>query len=83
MDSCNKKIKYSEINEIIPGLYISDVYTAESKAALTKYKITHIVTVANYKPVYPTEYQYMTIDVDDVQSEDLKKYFKTCIKFID
>jgi hypothetical protein len=35
-----------DINEIIPGLFISSIFPAESVETLNKYKITHVLTVS-------------------------------------
>ena len=37
----------TDINEICPSLYMSDVFTAEKQSVLTELKITHIVTVSS------------------------------------
>ena len=34
------------LDEVIEGLYIGNVFQAENRAILEKYKITHVLTVA-------------------------------------
>ena len=73
-----------DIHEIDNGLYMSDIFTAENLDILSKFGITHIVTVTGHiPPKYKDKFEYLVVEVDDDPSENLKTHFKKCIKFID
>ncbi len=44
---------FLSINQVIPGLYISDSSTAKNKYVLKQMKITHILTVAQIPQPHP------------------------------
>lgn len=57
----------------MPGLYMSDVFTAENMDVLREYKITHILLVsAGISPRYPDKFTYKVIKVDDKPTQDIK-----------
>ncbi|CDW74921.1 leucine rich repeat and phosphatase domain containing protein [Stylonychia lemnae] len=75
-------MRVDDINEIMPGLYMSDITTAENTEILKKYQITHIVTVTKISPKFPDRFQYMQVEIDDQSDQDIKKHFKATNKFI-
>ncbi|CDW78718.1 leucine rich repeat and phosphatase domain containing protein [Stylonychia lemnae] len=73
-----------DIDQILPNLYMSNVYAAENQQILQELKITHIVTVsAGIKPKYPSFYNYKVILVDDNPKFDVKQYFWDAIQFVE
>ncbi|KAH9928763.1 protein-tyrosine phosphatase-like protein [Amylocystis lapponica] len=64
-----------QASEIIPGLFVCDMYTATSPAVLTALGITHIVSCI--KPALPTRMagiQQICIPIDDSKQADLLGY---------
>jgi protein-tyrosine phosphatase len=71
------------VDEIIPGLYISDFYSACEKDKLIDMGITHIVTaIVGVDSIYPSFFDYHIIDVSDRKYSDIKIYFDECCEFI-
>jgi protein-tyrosine phosphatase len=72
-----------EINEIIPGLYISDFSSACEKQKLKEIGITHIITaLTGVNEMYPDLFKYYTIDICDRKYYDIKTNFTPCAEFI-
>jgi len=47
------------------------------------YGITHILCAAAELPTpFPSKFKYLKIEVDDAITENIKRYFETCIAFI-
>jgi len=69
-----------QASEIVPRLYISDVFTARKLESLRELSITHIVTVMDHIVLFPIELEVKTLHVrvDDLPSSDLlSKLHKT------
>ena len=76
-------LRVDDINEIIPGLYMSDYQTADNLEVLTRLGITHIVTVTKLPLKNKDKFTCMQIEIDDQSGEDIKSHFKAANKFID
>jgi hypothetical protein len=62
-----------DINIIIPGIYVSDLSSAESMTTLRNNKITHIISACSHiKPKYPKNFNYKVIEIDDSPEQNLK-----------
>jgi protein-tyrosine phosphatase len=73
-----------EINEITPGIFISDFSSACEIEKLQDLGITHIVTAfSGVDEMYPDKFKYCTIDVADRKYHDIKMHFNHCSQFID
>lgn len=73
-----------EINEIVPGVFISDFSSACETDKLKDMGITHIVTaISGVNEMYPDLFKYHTIDICDRKYYDIKKHFNSCAEFID
>ncbi|KYQ96800.1 leucine-rich repeat-containing protein (LRR) [Tieghemostelium lacteum] len=73
---------------IIPDLIIDKLYLGCRECAMNKNwllqnNITHILTVAQLNPLYSDLFKYKCIKIDDVDSEDIYKYFKEIVEFIE
>ncbi|KAJ5907834.1 hypothetical protein N7495_000516 [Penicillium taxi] len=72
----------------IPGhnIYIGGIICLKNKAAFNRADITHVLSVLrlNQAEIEPTfgSYQHHSIDVDDVDDENLLEHFPAAIKFI-
>eukprot|EP00347_Sterkiella_histriomuscorum_P001122 403373242 len=77
-------MRVEDINEILPGqLFMSDITTAENLDVLHRLSITHIVSCTKIEPRHPDKFTYKQLPVDDTSEEDIKKYFKMAVKFIE
>mmetsp|Transcript_36879 Transcript_36879/g.35611 ORF Transcript_36879/g.35611 Transcript_36879/m.35611 type:complete len:118 (-) Transcript_36879:176-529(-) len=73
-----------EIDEILPQLYLSNIFGAENLDKLHELGITHILTVAEgLKPKYEDKFVYKVIKIDDFHTQDIKQHFESCLRFID
>ena len=80
----SRESKATDIDEICPGLYMSDVFTAENMEILRKFNITHILTLsAGISPRYPDMFDYKVIKIDDSPMQDIKQHFWNAIEFIE
>ena len=62
----------NDIDQILPNLYISSVFAAESLEKLQEFKITHILIVAKgLEPVHSDKFTYKQISIDDNYSENI------------
>ncbi|KAG0334779.1 dual specificity phosphatase 12 [Podila horticola] len=72
-----------EMQEILPGLYLSGATPAESLAYLQEMGITHIIQVTDINtPRFPGEFMYKLICVPDMEETNLIKHFPDTFKFI-
>ena len=80
----DKKV-LNDISEIIPNkLYLGNYYSATLKESLKEKGITHILMTGYYlNEIYPNDFTYMTIEIDDDEHEDIFKYFYSCINLIE
>lgn len=68
--------------EILPGLYVGDMKTAQNKKLLEQTGVTHILAVCEVgKAVYP-DFKYLLIPAADNPDFDIKQYFHECLIFI-
>ena len=79
------KIVLNDISEIIPNkLYLGSYYSATLKDALKEKGIAHILTIGYYlNEIYPKDFTYMTIEIENDEHEDIFKYFYSSINFIE
>lgn len=75
----------NDISEIIPNkLYLGNYYSATLKEALKEKGITHILMVGYYlSEIYPNDFTYKSIEIDDAEQEDIFKYFYSSINLIE
>ena len=66
----------------IPGLWIGDYDAATNKELLDDCAITHILSLYR-TPVFPNDYEYMCINIEDIETADIYKYFRETNKFIE
>ncbi|OJT10722.1 Dual specificity protein phosphatase 1 [Trametes pubescens] len=64
-----------QASEIIPGLFVSDLYTATSPAVLARLGITHVISVVR-KPGhrYPKTIKHLCVPIDDSHDSALLDY---------
>jgi len=70
--------------KVADALYVGSIGAAKNRAALRAHGITHILCVMKGTgPVYPNEFAYMTMPVDDNPNTNIQDYFHDCFSFID
>ena len=75
----------TDISMIIPGLYISNLETANNIKLLDALKITKIITLAypfSKRQAYPKKYMILQIPVYDLPGAPIESYFDITEKFI-
>jgi hypothetical protein len=74
-----------EISEIIPGeLYLGNYDQAKIKEDLKKMKITHILVCgAGLEEHFPKDFVYKQFDLEDIEEEDIRRFFPSAIEFIE
>lgn len=78
-----------ECQEILPGLLLGPFSASKSLETLNSLDITHIVCIRDAKeafsvrPRYPERFQYMVLDVEDNEEQNLIRLFPCAKKFID
>ncbi|EGC38968.1 hypothetical protein DICPUDRAFT_45524 [Dictyostelium purpureum] len=70
-------------DEIIEKLYLGCRECSMNKSWLQDHNVTHILTVAHFKPLYPNLFKYKIIDIEDVDEANIYKYFKEMNEFIE
>ncbi|KAK5575715.1 hypothetical protein RB653_006849 [Dictyostelium firmibasis] len=73
---------------IVPDLIIDKLYLGCRECAMNKSwlkynNVTHILTVASFKPLYPDMFKYLIINIEDVDEANIYQYFKEMNSFID
>eukprot|EP00026_Physarum_polycephalum_P008965 Phypoly_transcript_09072.p1 GENE.Phypoly_transcript_09072~~Phypoly_transcript_09072.p1 ORF type:complete len:443 (+),score=47.84 Phypoly_transcript_09072:13-1341(+) len=68
---------------ISDSLYLGCLQAARNKWLLQKLGITHVLTVAQFKPFYPELFTYKVVEIEDANSVDIMAHFKPCMEFID
>ena len=73
----------TDIDQIIPNLYLGSIFAATNLGTLEDNKITHVLTMGNYmEPKFPDKFVYKVWQLDDEESENIKQYFHEGIEFI-
>ncbi|RDX50018.1 phosphatases II [Lentinus brumalis] len=74
---------FPQASEIIPGLFVADLYTATSPAVVKELEITHVVSVVQ-KPDwrYPRNIRHLCVPVEDRTDEDLLRYLDYTVPWI-
>ncbi|RUP16932.1 protein-tyrosine phosphatase-like protein [Jimgerdemannia flammicorona] len=70
-------------NEVIPGLYIGGYAASEDLNHLKENKITHILSLGSFTPVFPDQFSYKVIGIKDVPTENILQYFNETYEFTD
>lgn len=72
-----------ELDEVVPGVYVSDAYASSSRAVLKHHNITHIVVAGSELPIhFPDEFSYKQFDIQDTQDSEVSKCFRESNEFI-
>jgi len=72
-----------DAQEIVPNLYLGDVYAAHNTKELKKRNITHIVTcTVGVVPPFPDVFQYKHLKILDCAAETIHEHFSETSAFI-
>ncbi|TXT13795.1 hypothetical protein VHUM_01162 [Vanrija humicola] len=78
-----------EAQEVLPGLYLGPFQASTNMAKLRAMGITHIICLRDSVearlifPRFPTEFQYLTLDVADSGTQNIISIFPRCRAFLD
>lgn len=72
----------SDLNLVYPDLYLSNMLTAANCQILKQAGITHIINLSGKPNACPSEFKYLQIMVDDLESADISQYFNETNLFI-
>jgi len=72
----------SEMQMIVPGVYISSQYAALNRNTLQAEGITHVCMCMEFSPPYPDQFQYLALKVYDVPTQEIKSRFVESYEFI-
>ncbi|KAI1295080.1 dual specificity phosphatase 12 [Mortierella claussenii] len=76
-------LNFREMQEVVPGLFLSGSQPSESREYLNEKGITHIVQVTDITtPRFPGEFIYKIISVPDMDESNLIKHFPDTHNFI-
>jgi len=76
-------IRDFDAQEIVPNLFLGDVYAAHNTKELKKRNITHIVTcTVGVAPPFPETFQYKHLKILDCAAETIHEHFPETSSFI-
>ena len=71
-------------SEIVPRLWLGDIYDAHNVAELRKRDIRHILTVIiGVRPSFPRNFEYLQIEACDTISQNISSHFEATNAFLD
>jgi len=85
----SKTLRYTgskafDAHEVLPGVYVGDVYAAHNADELKKRNITHVVNaVLGVTPPYPEKFKYMHVQLLDYPGENIQDHLQHTSKFIE
>jgi atypical dual specificity phosphatase len=73
-----------QANEIIPRLYVADMYTATDPPTLKRLQITHIVSVVHTSALhpYPSNLKHLNLPIEDRISSNMARYLDQAVEWI-
>jgi len=71
-------------SEVLPRLYLTDLFTARDEAQLTSLGITHVVSVIEHAPIFPKTQSLRTLHIplSDSSDEDILAHLPVATSFI-
>ena len=80
----NSPQDYRGLQMVIPHLYIGSAHASESLEMLHSFGITHLCNCCiGWEPIYPNQFSYLSLAIEDDARGDLTNYFMEFICFID
>jgi atypical dual specificity phosphatase len=85
--ACTQKSSWEDFppqaSEILPRLYLTDMYTATNPITLSRLGITHVVSVVKdmwYR--YPAHIRHMCLPIHDLPTSNIGGYLDSCVAWI-
>ncbi len=73
----------SKLQEICPGLYITNFFGAQKKLQLQEHSISHVVVCAReFEPAFPADFEYKKLDIADNTTVDLNPHIRNALPWI-
>ena len=71
-------------SEVLPRLYLTDIFTAHDEAQLTSLGITHVVSVIECTPILSQTQSFRTLHIPllDKANEDILTHFPVATSFV-
>lgn len=71
-------------SEVLPRLYLTDLFTARDNAQLTHLGITHVVSVLEHAPGFPQAWSLQTLHIplSDSSDQDILAHLPVATSFI-
>jgi len=85
----SKALRYTgskafDAHEVLPGVFVGDVFAAHNADELKKRNITHVLNaVLGVTPPYPEQFKYMHIKLLDYPGENIMPHLQEATKFIE
>jgi atypical dual specificity phosphatase len=84
---CQTRLDYPlQANEIIPRLYVADMYTATDTPTLERLQITHVVSVITVldwdTQTYPSNIKHLNLPILDEIWSNMGRYFDHTVEWI-
>eukprot|EP00026_Physarum_polycephalum_P013698 Phypoly_transcript_14126.p1 GENE.Phypoly_transcript_14126~~Phypoly_transcript_14126.p1 ORF type:complete len:192 (+),score=18.49 Phypoly_transcript_14126:359-934(+) len=71
-------------HEVLPNVFVGDVYSAHNTREMKKLGFSHVVNVAcGVAPAYPNDFTYLHIPLLDCASENIQEHFHKTSAFIE
>jgi protein-tyrosine phosphatase len=75
--------KMMSMDEIIPGVFLGNYDQAENLPLLERYKITHILNVANgLENCFPNKFVYRSVQLDDNPTQNIAAHFQDNLEYV-
>ena len=75
---------YTKPNKITENIYQGNIFASENKQYLKKLRVTHILVAGcDLNENFPKDFKYLTLNVDDFESENIYQFFESSYEFID
>jgi len=74
--------QYTEMQMVLPGLYIGPYMPAHDRTLLRTHGITHVCCCIGVAPPFPNDFKYVTLPAADVPGQDMTQFFDETRRFI-
>lgn len=72
-----------DAQEVLPRLFLGSVYAAAAVEPMKAHGITHVLVVSGILPqLFPGDFTYCQVDIDDFEMDNLLEALPTCLAFI-
>jgi len=85
----SKTLRYTgshsfDAHEVLPGVYLGDIYAAHNIDELKRRNITHVIDAAlAIVPPFPDQFKYMHVELLDYPGENVMPYLEHTSRFIE